>query len=57
MLRVAEQIVETKTSDFDPAILEDRYRTVLISKLEEEACRTAKEGCHRRAVRPRTLSA
>jgi DNA end-binding protein Ku len=36
MLRVAEHIVETKTSDFDPAYLEDRYRTVLISKLKEK---------------------
>ena len=36
MLRVAEHIVETKLSDFDPAFLEDRYRTVLISKLKEK---------------------
>ena len=36
MLRVAEHIVETKISDFDPAFLEDRYRTVLISKLKEK---------------------
>jgi DNA end-binding protein Ku len=36
MLRVAEHIVETKTSDFDPAYLEDRYRTVLISKIREK---------------------
>jgi DNA end-binding protein Ku len=36
MLRVAEHIVETKMSDFDPAFLEDRYRTVLISKLKEK---------------------
>jgi Ku protein len=36
MLRVAEHILETKTADFDPALLEDRYRTVLISKLKEK---------------------
>jgi DNA end-binding protein Ku len=36
MLRVAQHIVETKMSDFDPAFLEDRYRTVLISKLKEK---------------------
>jgi DNA end-binding protein Ku len=36
MLRVAEHIVETKTSNFDPVFLEDRYRTVLISKLKEK---------------------
>jgi DNA end-binding protein Ku len=36
MLRVAEHIVETKLSDFDLTFLEDRYRTVLISKLKEK---------------------
>jgi DNA end-binding protein Ku len=33
MLRVAEHILETKTADFDPAYLEDRYRTVLVEML------------------------
>jgi DNA end-binding protein Ku len=36
MLRIAEHIVETKTSDFDPALLEDRYRTVLIETLRKK---------------------
>jgi non-homologous end joining protein Ku len=36
MLRVAEHILETKTADFDPAFLEDRYRTVLVSMLREK---------------------
>ncbi len=36
MLRVAEHIVETKQSDFYLTSLEDRYRTVLISKLKEK---------------------
>jgi non-homologous end joining protein Ku len=36
MLRIAEHIVETKTSDFDPMFLEDRYRTVLIEKLKKK---------------------
>jgi DNA end-binding protein Ku len=36
MLRVAEHILETKTADFDPAYLEDRYRTVLVSMLREK---------------------
>ena len=36
MLRVAQHIVETKTANFDPTFLEDRYRTVLISKLKEK---------------------
>jgi len=49
MLRVAEHIVETKTSDFDPAYLEDRYRTVLISKLKEKHAELPKNVV---AVRP-----
>jgi Ku protein len=36
MFRVAQHIVETKTGNFDPTFLEDRYRTVLISKLKEK---------------------
>jgi DNA end-binding protein Ku len=36
LVRVAEHIVETKTADFDPTFLEDRYRTVLISKLKQK---------------------
>jgi non-homologous end joining protein Ku len=36
MLRVAEHILETKKGDFDPAYLEDRYRTVLVSMLREK---------------------
>ena len=33
MLRLAEHILATKTADFDPAFLEDRYRTVLVEML------------------------
>jgi DNA end-binding protein Ku len=36
MLRITEHILETKTEDFDPAYLEDRYRTVLVEKLREK---------------------
>jgi non-homologous end joining protein Ku len=43
MLGVAEHIVETKMSDFDPAFLEDRYRTVLISKLKEKRAEVPKK--------------
>jgi DNA end-binding protein Ku len=43
MLRVAEHIVETKMSDFDPSFLEDRYRTVLISKLKEKRAELPKQ--------------
>jgi Ku protein len=43
LLRVAEHIVETKMSDFDPAFLEDRYRTALISKLKEKRAELPKK--------------
>ena len=43
MLRVAQHIVETKMSDFDPAFLEDRYRAVLISKLKEKRAELPKK--------------
>jgi DNA end-binding protein Ku len=36
MLRITEHILETKLEDFDPAYLEDRYRTVLVEKLREK---------------------
>jgi non-homologous end joining protein Ku len=36
MLSVAEHIVDTKRADFDPAYLEDRYRTTLVSILREK---------------------
>jgi DNA end-binding protein Ku len=36
MLRIAEHILETKTTDFDPAFLEDRYRTVLVEMLRSK---------------------
>ena len=37
MLSIAEHIVEIKLEDFDPACLEDRYRTVLVSMLKEKS--------------------
>jgi non-homologous end joining protein Ku len=43
MLRVAEHIVQTKMLDFDPAFLEDRYRTVLLSKLKEKRAEVPKK--------------
>ena len=33
MLRIAEHIMQAKTGDFDPALLEDRYRTALVEIL------------------------
>ena len=36
LLRLAEHIIKTKTADFDPAWLEDRYRTALVSMLREK---------------------
>jgi DNA end-binding protein Ku len=43
LLRVAEHIIKAKTSDFDPAFLEDRYRTVLISKLKQKHSELSKK--------------
>jgi DNA end-binding protein Ku len=36
MVRIAEHIVAAKTSSLDAAYLEDRYRTVVLSKLKEK---------------------
>jgi Ku protein len=36
MLKITEHILKTKQEDFDPAYLEDRYRTVLVEKLREK---------------------
>jgi Ku protein len=36
MVRIAQHIIQAKTTDFDFAFLEDRYRTVLIEKLEKK---------------------
>jgi non-homologous end joining protein Ku len=42
MLEVAEHILKTKTANFDPAFLEDRYRTALASMLREKQARLPK---------------
>jgi DNA end-binding protein Ku len=39
MLQIAKHILDTKLADFDPAYLEDRYRTVLAEKLREKKAR------------------
>ena len=39
MLSIAEHIVALKLEQFDPAFLEDRYRTVLVSMLKEKSGR------------------
>lgn len=36
MVEVAAHIIRAKAADFDPALLEDRYRTVLASMLKEK---------------------
>jgi DNA end-binding protein Ku len=36
MLQVAEHIIETKTGEFELALLQDRYRSVLVSMLKEK---------------------
>ena len=43
MLQVAEHILETKTADFDPAFLEDRYRTALVARLREKQAELPKK--------------
>src|SRR5438045_87532 len=35
LLELAEHIIKTKKADFDPAWLEDRYRTALVSMLRD----------------------
>jgi len=37
LIEVAEQIIEAKTASFDPSLLEDRYRTVLVETLKAKA--------------------
>jgi non-homologous end joining protein Ku len=44
MLKITEHILETKTEDFDPAYLEDRYRTVLVEKLREKHAQITPRG-------------
>jgi DNA end-binding protein Ku len=39
MVEVAKHILQTKKAEFDPAFLEDRYRTVLASMLREKQAR------------------
>jgi DNA end-binding protein Ku len=36
MLKLAEHIIETKATDFDPSLLEDHYRTALVGMLREK---------------------
>lgn len=43
MLQVAEHILETKMADFDPAFLEDRYRTALVARLREKRAELPKK--------------
>jgi DNA end-binding protein Ku len=42
MLTITSHILDTKTEDFDPVYLEDRYRTVLVEKLREKQARAQK---------------
>ena len=56
LLRVAEHIVETKTTDFDPAFLEDRYRTVLVSKLKQKHSALPKKAAASRPPRENVIN-
>jgi Ku protein len=42
MLKITKHILETKKADFDPAYLEDRYRTVLVEKLRQKQAQIPK---------------
>jgi len=42
MLTITSHILDTKTEDFDPVYLEDRYRTVLVEKLREKQAHAQK---------------
>jgi DNA end-binding protein Ku len=44
MVSLAGHIVDKMLGDFDPALLEDRYRTVLVSKLSERRSEITKRG-------------
>jgi DNA end-binding protein Ku len=48
MIDLAEHIVDAKSADFDAALLEDRYRTSLVSMLQEK---------QKKEVRPRQAAA
>jgi DNA end-binding protein Ku len=49
LIEVAEQIIEAKTASFDPRLLEDRYRTVLVETLR---AKTAQVPAKARAAPP-----
>jgi non-homologous end joining protein Ku len=44
MVSLAGHIVDKMLGDFDPALLEERYRTVLVSKLSEKRSEIPKRG-------------
>ena len=44
MLQITKHILDTKLADFDPAYLEDRYRTVLAEKLREKKAQMPAQG-------------
>jgi non-homologous end joining protein Ku len=43
MLQIAGRIIDMKTANFDPAQLEDRYRTVLVSMLRDKQAKLPKQ--------------
>lgn len=43
MLQIAGRIIDMKTADFEPALLEDRYRTVLVSILKDKQAKLSKK--------------
>src|SRR5215210_3369331 len=41
--QVAEHILQAKAADFEPAFLEDRYRTALVARLREKQAELPKK--------------
>ena len=49
MMKLAQHIIKTKSTTFDPSMLEDHYRSALVRILRKKQ---AKHHAHARAVKP-----
>lgn len=49
MMKLAQHIIRTKSTEFDPSMLEDHYRTALVRILRKKQ---TKRPTHRPAVKP-----
>ena len=55
LLEIAEQILASKTADFDAAYLEDRYRTALVSMLKDKQAELPKKAGKAEAPSPQNV--